>query len=120
MIRKFKRRKAAGPDEVPMEMFMEMDDTNFVGITDVSNDWWGKEWVPGGLNEARVVLNFKKGYTKNLKNYRPTSVLNSIYKIFTAILRQELRTSWMPIYKKHSTDLGKVAAQRTQSILLEV
>ena len=40
--------------------------------------------------EARVVLIFKKGNTEDLKNYRPISLLNTLYKIFAAIIQRRL------------------------------
>ena len=40
--------------------------------------------------QARVVLIFKKGDRSDMANYRPISLLNSIYKIFAAIIQKRL------------------------------
>jgi hypothetical protein len=37
-----------------------------------------------------LALIYKKGNTDQLKNYRPISLLNATYKIFTAILQKRL------------------------------
>ena len=55
-IKKFKRRKATGPDEIPMEAFKEMDDENLQKIVDLLNEWWENENIPEETLEARVVL----------------------------------------------------------------
>ena len=48
--------------------------------------WWEQEWVPDEAMEARVAMIFKKGGSTKFENYRPISLLNSLYKIFAAIL----------------------------------
>ena len=40
--------------------------------------------------KARVVLIYKKGDTNNFDNYRPISLLNSLYKMFAAILQRRI------------------------------
>ena len=40
--------------------------------------------------QARVVLIFKKGNTSLYDNYRPISLLNTVYKIFASILQKRL------------------------------
>ena len=39
VLKKFKRRKAPGPDEVPMEIFKEMSDENLNIVLDILNEW---------------------------------------------------------------------------------
>ena len=46
--------------------------------------------MPADLAHARIVLIFKKGDTKNLKNYRPISILNTLCKVFAAIIHRRL------------------------------
>ena len=55
-IKKFKRRKATGPDELPMEAFKEMDDENMILFTELLNKWWNEEDIPEEVLEARIVL----------------------------------------------------------------
>ena len=40
--------------------------------------------------KARVVLIFKKGDSNKFENYRPISLLNTLYKIFAAILQRRI------------------------------
>ena len=89
-IRKMKRRKAPGPDQVPIELFKEMYSHNLAEILNLLNEWWEKEEVPEEILLARVVLIFKKGNANDLGNYRPISLLNSVYKILAAIIQQRL------------------------------
>ena len=58
IIKKTKRRKATGPDEIPMEAFKEMDDESLQKIIDLLNEWWENENIPEETLEARVVLIF--------------------------------------------------------------
>jgi len=90
VIKKFKRRKAPGPDNVPIEVFKEMDDVNLERILDILNSWWTQEEVPEDLLQSRVVLIFKKGDAGDMSNYRPISLLTSLYKIFASILQRRI------------------------------
>ena len=47
--------------------------------------------MPKEMLEARVVSIFKKGDASNMENYRPISLLNSLYKIYAAILQNRLQ-----------------------------
>ena len=90
ILKKFKRRKAPGPDEVPMEFFKEMDDDTLAFVMGTLNDWWARRHIPEEALKARVVFLYKKGDSSNLNNYRPISLLNSIYKIFAAFIQRRL------------------------------
>jgi hypothetical protein len=91
VVRKFKRRNAPGPDDVPMEIFKEMDDESLEGILEILKQWWRTEQIePKETLFARVVLLYKKGDTSKMDNYRPISLLNSMYKIFAAIIHNRL------------------------------
>ena len=57
------------------------------------NKHWNKEPMPEELTQAQVILLFKKGDKNNLANYRPISLLNTNYKILTAILQKRISES---------------------------
>ena len=51
---------------------------------------WNEEEVPEEELEARVVLIYKKGDTNKFENYRPISLLNTLYKLFAALLQRRI------------------------------
>jgi len=59
-------------------------------IIKLLNEWWNNEDIPEEILQSRVVLIFKKGDTADLDNYRPISLLNSIYKLYAAIIKIKL------------------------------
>jgi hypothetical protein len=87
---KLKRRKAPGPDEIPNEVFKEMDKENREEIRKLINKWWHEEEIPEDTLRARIALILKKGDTSKLANYRPISLLNTIYKIYTSIIQNRI------------------------------
>ena len=61
VITKMKRRKSPGPDEVPLELFKEMDDINLDRTLALLNEWWDGEDLPQEIAYARVTsTHFKK------------------------------------------------------------
>ena len=59
-------------------------------VLNIINHWWEEEGFPRELLKARVVLMYKKGEASDLANYRPISLLNSIYKIYAAMLQKRM------------------------------
>ena len=96
--------KAAGPDGVPMDVIKTLDEIHLEGLTEILNDWWLNKKVPEEMTRAKVVLLFKKGPTADLGNYRPISLLNSIYKVMAAILKARLEQEVEA--DLHSTQFG--------------
>ena len=46
--------------------------------------------IPNSWHEAKIVILFKKGDPKDIKNYRPISLLSHSYKIFTRLLQTRI------------------------------
>ena len=90
-ILKLKPRKAPGPDETPNELFRLLDDENTLKLLEFYNDVWEKGEVPVDWKEAIVISLYKgKGADTSPENYRPISLLNSIYKVFASMLQIRL------------------------------
>ncbi len=87
-LKKYKRRTSPGPDEIPMELFKEMDNDCLQEIADLLNQWWNEEDIPEETLRARVVLIYKKGDAGTYENYRPISLLNANYKIYAGIIQK--------------------------------
>jgi hypothetical protein len=95
-IRKMKRRKTPGPDDVPIEFFKELQEPALYEILDLINYWYTEKHVPRDVLKARVVLIFKNGDKADLSNYRPISLLNNVYKIYAATLQKRLADGLEP------------------------
>jgi hypothetical protein len=60
-IWRLKRRKAPGPDGVPIELFKEMNEENRKEVLRILNEWWEGEEIPQEALRAKVVLLFQEG-----------------------------------------------------------
>ena len=90
-----------------MELFKWLDGSNRLLLLDILNQWWKEGGVPKEVLHARVVPIFKKGDIDDPSNYRPISLLNSIYKLFTALVRARIQSAVefkvSPLYWKNSS-----------------
>ena len=77
-----------------------MDDIALELIREILNEWWIQENIPEEQLQSRIVLIFKKGDTGVLSNYRPISLLNALYKIFTGVLQQRIQEHIDPFLQK--------------------
>ena len=51
-------------------------------LTNIHNSILKTKQIPDSWYEAKIVILFKKGDPKDIKNYRPMSLLSHSYKIF--------------------------------------
>ena len=84
-IKRLKNRKAPGPDNIPVELLKEMSDNNLEKVEELIAKWWRNESISEEELKARVVLIYKKGDTNKFENYRPISLLNTLYKIMSLV-----------------------------------
>ena len=86
-----KTNKQPGPDLICMELFKWMNDENKSWFLRLINFWWNTQTAPDDLFRAKVIPLYKKGDTDDPSNYRPISLLNSIYKIYMILIRTRLQ-----------------------------
>ena len=92
-LSKLKRDKAPGPDSVPNELFSLFDRDLEIELLAFYNKVLVNGIVPDDWKEATVVSIFQgKGADTEVENYRPISLLNTVYKIFAAMLQSRLAT----------------------------
>ena len=88
-----------------------MNEECLKGILTLLNQWWTTEDILEETLRARVVLIFKKGDSGLYENYRPISLLNSLYDIHSNNSKKNLKhirqiltnnTIWFQKRQKHS------------------
>ena len=89
-LKKMKTKKAPGPDDITIEAFKAMDDESFSIVKDAINGWRLNRKLPKELAIANVVTIYKKGNVEDPGNYRPIALLQTLYKLHAAMLRNRL------------------------------
>ena len=93
VVKKLKNGKAAGMDEIPYEMYKWGGPRITDLLVVLFEKIWNAEMVPKCWNESRVILLHKGGQKskKELKNYRPIALMDTIGKIFCMFLNERMR-----------------------------
>ena len=86
--------KAVGPDGIPNKFYKEGGENIEEGLLDLFESI-GEEEVPIEWNKVQVKLAFKheKKDKKDIKNYRPVAVANTISNIFCGIIKYKMTTT---------------------------
>ena len=79
-IKRMKRHKAQGVDGITSAI-IKLGDQSF----SLFNNILKTKQIPDSWHEAKIVILFKKGDPRDIKNYRSTSLLSHSCKIFTRL-----------------------------------
>ena len=92
-LKVLKDNKGVGMDGIPYEMYKKGGVWIEEALLRLFGDIWENECKPGKWNESKVMLIFKGGNKskKDLKNYRPISLANTVGKIFSRIIYNRLK-----------------------------
>ena len=113
-LQKLKKNKATGPDLIPNEVWLLLDEENKLLLLELYNHSWSAGTIPQSWAEAIVVSIYKgKGADTDPTNYRPISLLNTIYKIYAAMLQSRLSAQVEHRLRKNTVRLQ--SAQRHQT-----
>jgi len=92
-LRKLANNKAAGSDGVPNEVYKQLHPNLKIVLLRILNNALQSE-IPSSWREVIVVPIYKKGDVIDPANYRPISLINTITKLFTAVLANRLQNYW--------------------------
>lgn len=89
-MKKFKKGKSPGIDGLPIEFYETFWDLIARDILEMFNEFQKMTVLPETFTMALVKLIHKKGEKIDLKNWRPISLLNVDYKLFSKLLASRL------------------------------
>ena len=87
---KMKNGKEAGKYQVIIETLKAGDETIAKQLVKLYTERITERCIPKSWKEANLVIFFKKGNIKDIKNYRPICLLSNMYKLFTKIITTRL------------------------------
>ena len=89
-LKKIKNGKEAGKDQVNIETLKAGYETIAKQLAKLYTKCITERRIPKTWKEANMVICFKKGNRKDIKNYRPICLLSNMYKLYTQILTTRL------------------------------
>uniref|UniRef100_A0A803SLC5 Reverse transcriptase domain-containing protein n=1 Tax=Anolis carolinensis TaxID=28377 RepID=A0A803SLC5_ANOCA len=112
--------KAPGPDGFTMRYYRIFQETLVKPLQQVMNKALEEGKIPATWKEANITLLPKdKADSTNVKSYRPISLLNADYKIFTSILAARLKEVLKDRIKEEQAGFlpGRQMKENTRNIL---
>ena len=95
VITSLSRKKAPGPDRVVNEMILALQDETKEAIHTMFQYMWIMKHTPGSWKKSDTILIFKEkpgNCPLQLGNYRPISLANTLYKLWTRCITTVLYT----------------------------
>lgn len=85
-IKRLKSEKSPGPDKIANEALKLGSHILVNYLTKLFNLILQQEQIPKHWCSSNIILLYKKGNPRDINNYRPISLLSSIYKLFSSII----------------------------------
>lgn len=92
-IKRLKEEKSPGPDRITNEAIKIAGAYLVNPLSHLFNLILNSAVTPKQWSESDIILLFKKGDPKNIGNYRPISLLPSLYKLFSSIIEKRISTT---------------------------
>ena len=89
-LKEMKKNKAPGNDQLTSDIIRLGGSEAVKQITAIFNNILHTQKIPPEWKEAKIIILFKKGDRKDIKNYRPISLLSHLYKLFTRVLQKRM------------------------------
>ena len=103
-LAKLRARKAPGPDGIRPELLLLLDSYGESQLLDLYNTCWSTRTIPSDWKEASVITFYKgKGEDSDVTNYRPISLLNTLYKVYASMIQNRLADRCDRLLRKTQT-----------------
>ena len=80
-LKEMKKNKSPGNDQLTSDMIRLGGSEALKQVTAIFNNILLTQKIPHEWKEAKIIILFKKGDRKDIKNYRPISLLSHMYKL---------------------------------------
>jgi len=105
-IRGMAEGKSPGPDKLPAEFYQEFEDLITEGLQHMIEECLDTGSFSPAVREGEIILLYKKSDPRDIRNYRPITLLNVDYKIFAKMMVARLGPTMDDIV--HKAQLGFV------------
>ena len=78
--------KSPGPDRIPNKFYKNFSRLIAIPLTNMLNESKASGSFPAETTDGTISLLYKKKERRDPRNYRPITLLNGDYKIFTRVL----------------------------------
>jgi len=99
-IGRLAKGKAPGPDSLPAELYKDFEHLVAQPLLDTFTEAHREGSLVEALRQGDVTLHYKKGDPREIRNYRPITLLNVDYKILAHVLVKRLKTVMDDIISK--------------------
>ena len=89
-LKKMRKMKAPGNDGITSDIIKMGGQNTIAYITKAFNNILYSQQIPECWQEAKIIILHKKGDRRDIKNYRPISLLSHTYKLFTRVLQDRM------------------------------
>jgi len=90
VVKRMKRNKAAGYDELPMEVWKFAGKDLWKGLVLTLRQIWRENRIPKDWRKSIIVPIYKRGDPNVPSNYRGISLLCTAYKVYAELIRRRL------------------------------
>jgi exonuclease III/sulfur relay (sulfurtransferase) DsrC/TusE family protein len=90
-IDKLAQGKSPGPDGLPAEFYIQFRDLLAPKLKDLYEEALELGNLEGSIRQGEIIVLYKKGDPREVRNYRPITLLNLDYKIYSRIVVARLK-----------------------------
>ncbi|MCO5584752.1 hypothetical protein L7F22_038684 [Adiantum nelumboides] len=118
VVKGMKKEKTPGPDGIQAEVLQEMIEYAGQDLCDLLNHWRKEGSIQPNFNQGLIKLIPKGQDRLEIRNYRPLTMLNSVYKVMAKALA--LRIKYVVNQVVHPKQFGFVQGRSIHEAILNV